>query len=170
MRLIHPALKNRRGLTLVELMIVVAVIGILASIAGVSYIKYVKSAKIGKLKQYAMEVANAQEQYKSQNSSYMGNGDGTAITYDETASSPDKWKDLLGFTKEGLAAQNITVQTANGGSTDGCAAICEEANRSFGGMWYAVRVTQDLDPDDSANTTVVLHSELEQPIILNEGK
>jgi type IV pilus assembly protein PilE len=165
-RLIQQGLKERRGMTLVELMIVVAVIGILASIAGVSYVKYIKSAKISKLEQYAMDIASAQEQYKAQNSGYMGSS-GDVHEYDETADSP-RFKQLLGFSKEGLAAQNITIETASGSPDDPCT-ICEEANRSFGNIWYAVRVTQDLDTDEDDNTTVIMHPEFEKPFVLNEG-
>jgi prepilin-type N-terminal cleavage/methylation domain-containing protein len=151
-------------MTLIELMIVVAVIGILASIASVSYVKYIKSAKIGKLEQYAMEVASAQEQYKAQNSGYLD-------IEDPYASGEALWEDLLGFQKQGLAGQNITVATEAGDSTSTACSICEGADPSFTGIWFAVAVTQDLDDDTNTDpTTVVYHNELEQPILLNENQ
>jgi type IV pilus assembly protein PilE len=165
MRLLQQGLKKRRGMTLIELMIVVAIIGILASLAGVAYVKYIKSAKIAKLEQYAMEVASAQEQYKSQNSGYL-DLDGTPY-----AAGNAKWEQLLGFSKEGLAAQNIAVDTIAGDSSDSSCGICEGADPSFNSIWYAVRVTQDFDTNDTTTkTTLVMHPGLDEPILLNEGE
>lgn len=167
MKQLRKQMTARRGFTLVELMIVVAIIGVLAAVAGVAYMKYIKSAKIGKLKQYAMEIANAQEQYKSQNSRYLGEA-GSPITYDETATSP-KFKQLLGFDKKGLAAQDITVTTEAGGKDDDCT-ICGSDSPDFDTVWYAVEVTQDLNPDSAKKTTVRLYTGLPSPMLLNEGE
>jgi len=153
-----------RGFTLVELMIVVAIIGILAAIGGVAYTKYVKSAKITQLKQYAMEVANAQEQYKSQNSGYFK----PATPATPYAEGNTEWERLLGFSKKGLAAQGITVFTEAGGAAGPCS-ICDGVDPSFSTIWYAVRVRQDFKSGDGAATTIILHNELPSPVLLNEG-
>lgn len=54
---------NKRGFTLIELMIVVMIVGILAMIAVPSYDKYVIRAKRSSAKQYMLQVASRQEQY-----------------------------------------------------------------------------------------------------------
>lgn len=164
----------RRGFTLVELMIVVAVIGVLAAIGGVSYVKYVKSAKITKLKQYAMEVATAQEQYKSQNANYL---DLANKTYKKGVNSTDQkvWENLLGFSKPALFEQDIEVDTIAGapageGSSGVTCSICEGVTPSGRTIWYAVRVTQKLGTSADKRTTVIMHSESETPMVLNEGE
>jgi prepilin-type N-terminal cleavage/methylation domain-containing protein len=163
---IERALKHRRGMTLVELMIVVAVIAVLAAIGSMSYTKYVKSAKIGQLEQFAMEVANAQEQYRSHNSKFLGYED--SISY---ASDEDLFVDILGFSKPNLAEQDITVETESGPSGTGVTCgICEGVGPDDPeSMWYAVRVTQDLTTSEDDDTTIIIHSELSRPMRLNEG-
>ena len=61
---------NKKGFTLIELMIVVAVIGILASIAYPSYTEYVLRAKRGDAKAGLLAVQLAQEKYRANNTTY----------------------------------------------------------------------------------------------------
>ncbi|MFP4596623.1 MAG: type IV pilin protein [Persicimonas sp.] len=169
MKALKVSLSQQRGMTLVELMIVVAVVGVLAAIGGVSYTKYIKSSKVAKLEQYAAEVATAQEQYKSQNSGYL-DLDGATYTHSTTGDDEKRWEQLLGFSKDTLQ-ETVEIDTIAGDSSDTSCNICEDVNPSFDRVWYAVRVTQDLDGDDGNDpTTVVLHSELENPMLFNEGQ
>lgn len=125
--------------------------------------KHLKSAKVGKLKQYAMEVANGQEQYKSQNSRYL---DLAGTPYAEGNS---QWESLLGFSKKGLADQDIVVETASGDAATDCTAdMCGSAT-DFDGIWFAVKVSQDFNPDISTDTAVYYYSGLPEPIVTNEG-
>ena len=63
-------LKNRRGMTLVELMIVVAIIGVLASIGGVAFMRQLKTAKITRLKEFTMDAARGQRDMFSRHGAY----------------------------------------------------------------------------------------------------
>lgn len=155
-------LKRPSGFTLVELMIVVAIVGVLAAVAGVAYTKYTKSAKITKLKQYAMDVAAGQEQYKSRNSAYLNAGD--------YSSNTTKFEKLLGFNQELEPNTTIEAQAGTGQSGDTCDSFCEGSDPPSGQIWYAVKVTRDLDPDENDDTIVLYHNGLKQPVVLNEFK
>lgn len=148
--------QSQRGFTLVELMIVVAVIGILAAIASVSYVKYIRSAEVGKLKQYASEVANAQEMYKSQNAGYLD----VSTNY---AEGNAVWEQVLGFSKKGLSNQGITIKTEAGDGSGTECTICSGANPDKTKIWYAVRVERNFGNETVA---IVLTSDLESPLEL----
>jgi len=63
---------NRRGFTLVELMIAVAMIGVLATIAMVGYRKYMRSAAAAEVKSVVQGIRVAQEAYKAETFQYRG--------------------------------------------------------------------------------------------------
>jgi len=57
--------KNRKGFTLIELMIVVAIIGILAAIAIPAYLDYTKKAKLSEIVHQFDAIATAASEYHS---------------------------------------------------------------------------------------------------------
>ena len=62
--------KYMRGVTLMELMIVVVVLGILTALAYPSYRQYVAKAKRSEAKNCLLQVATMQERFYLQNSTY----------------------------------------------------------------------------------------------------
>ena len=60
-----------RGFTLIELLVVVAILGILAAVGIVAYSGYVESAKRKSAVNIMMQVALAQTEYYTENSSYL---------------------------------------------------------------------------------------------------
>ena len=56
-------MRNRRGFTILELMIVVAIIGILAGIAWPSYQEYLKRSRRSEAQSLMLNIVNKQQQY-----------------------------------------------------------------------------------------------------------
>ena len=166
---------KQRGLTLVELMVVVAIVGILAAIGGAAYMQQLKQGKITAMKQHAMEVAQLQADYRARNGRYITLEDKPYFPKgDEDAK--DKWHNALGFRKESLSTIDIAIKTQGGvgGSCDICPSGAAPDTKDDDGnntSWYAVTVTRDLNPsNDDEDTTVVMHSDLQSPLVLNEGE
>ena len=64
-------MNKQRGVTLLELMIVVVVIGILVAIGYPSYTKQVQRTKRAECAGGLVQLANAMERYFSQNNTYL---------------------------------------------------------------------------------------------------
>lgn len=162
-------LRAPRGMTLVELMVVVAIVAVLAALGGVSYMRYIKEGKIAKLRQYAMEVQAGQEQYKSRNGYYLDIDD---PYYNSSASVNEKWEELLDFHHPNFKDVDITVRTDAGSAGESCSdsKVCVSGmSPSTTKAWYAISVTQDMDPQDSKDTIIYLDSDVESPVLVNEG-
>lgn len=165
MKTVCTRLDNDRGITLIELMIAVAIVGILAAIGTVAFNKYMNKGKVTKLETWAMEVAKGQEQYKSRNSTYYP-GDGTLL--DTDTGDPQIWGGLLEFDK--TLPQGVLVETQSGTAGQNCTICDGGVTPDTTSMWYAVRVTQDLDGDAGTGpTTVIVHNDLESTVVLSEG-
>lgn len=64
------SIRRGRGLTLIELMVVVAVVAILASIVFPAYENYIRSVRRGEGRAVAMAIAQAQERFFTVNGRY----------------------------------------------------------------------------------------------------
>lgn len=64
-------MKNEKGFTLIELMIVIAIIGILAAVAIPSYQNYTKRAKASEAKVMLDAIRTHQESYRAENNKYV---------------------------------------------------------------------------------------------------
>ncbi len=158
---IHKKTSNR-GVTLVELMIVVAIIGILASIASIAYGRYIKTGKIQRLSQLALDVGSGQERYRSRNNLYYP-GDGTQITF---SGNENKFQNLLDFTTVVPSDVVIEIDAWDaGGTCDICSGVGADLTR----QGYAVSVRQQLTAG-GVETTVIQTNSTPTPIILNEGE
>ncbi len=87
-------MRNVRGFTLIELMIVVAVIGIIAAIAYPSYSGYVQKSRRTDAKAALTEAAHALEKYYTMNAKFTGAtlGSGSTDTYKDK--SPEGYYSL----------------------------------------------------------------------------
>lgn len=73
-------LKNKKGFTLIELMIVVAIIGILAAIAIPNFLTFRLKAKTSEAKSNLGAIRTVEEAYKAEEDEYYPNG-GTIALY-----------------------------------------------------------------------------------------
>jgi type IV pilus assembly protein PilA len=106
-------LKNKKGFTLIELMIVVAIIGILAAIAIPNFMTYQCKAKQSEAKSILGSIRTAQEAYYAEHSNYAASLDamkfttkgGGDYTYSITAN------DATDFTAQATGTINGTEDT-----------------------------------------------------------
>lgn len=94
-------LRNQKGFTLIELMIVVAIIGILSAIAIPNFITFRYKAKTSEAKSNLGAIRSCEEAYKAEMESYL-------VCTASPASSPASaaqttWADQGGFTDIGFA-------------------------------------------------------------------
>ena len=79
----------RRGLTLVELMVVVVILGILATTVTVSVRDYLVTGKQNAARQEMAQIVSALELFYMENDRYPGNEEGVAVLLERNDRHPD---------------------------------------------------------------------------------
>jgi type IV pilus assembly protein PilA len=108
---LRKSMKNQKGFTLIELMIVVAIIGILAAIAIPNFLSYQKKAKTSEAKTNLGAIRTSEESYKAENDVYL------SCTASPAASVPNSarvvWADAGGFGTIGFAPSGTVYYKYN---------------------------------------------------------
>lgn len=107
----YPVMRNEKGFTLIELMIVIAIIGILAAVAIPSYQNYTKRAKASEAKILLDAIRTNEETYKAEYNVYT-----TSNTLLGDPSSNKKYYTYA------IAASTTTFTATASGSATGTAA------------------------------------------------
>jgi type IV pilus assembly protein PilE len=134
-------MKDAKGFTLIELMIVVAIIGILAMIVLPQYQQYVIRGNRTAAEAFMMDVANREKQYLIDARSYAIDGGTTALAQLSMAPPPDVAK-FYTFTVTDPSASTVPAFTVTAApiagklqASDGGLTLDDLGNRGPAGKW-----------------------------------
>ena len=129
-----------RGLTLIELLMVIVIVGVLAAIAIPTYSGYMTRARRAEAKTALEQVRAAQEMWRAEKGSYaIDDGGGTAVTKlrttmgapNTTISNYYTW----GFTALSATAFTIRATATGSQATDGNLEINQDGTKTPADKW-----------------------------------
>ena len=111
---------NRKGFSLIELLIVVVIIGILAAIAIPKFANTKEKAYIAQMKSDLKNLASAQESYFADNNTYATYAQISAAPYSWTLSGGAQVTPTLVAAAGGWSAALVDARVTSAGATDNC--------------------------------------------------
>jgi len=149
-------LKNKKGFTLIELMIVVAIIGILAAIAIPNFLTFRLKAKTSEAKSNLGAIRTVEEAYKAEEDEYYPQGSTIALYPGAAGSTKQAWDETatafsaLGFEPAGQVYYDYGIS--------GCTATAFTAD-AYGDLdgdsvyarYYATEAGSEIVQDTAKN-------------------
>lgn len=172
---------GQAGMSLIELMVVVAIAGILATVAVFSYIKYTQRARASEVHAMFAELRLRQEQYQAETGQYLSTGANETTYHPAAPSGPDapnpvnpmpaEWLALrMQPDKTHLYCSYVSITGPGGGGSIGPVA------NSFGMLappltnWYYLIAECDLDGDPAVNSLYFSQSDVDGTAVQNKGR
>jgi prepilin-type N-terminal cleavage/methylation domain-containing protein len=174
--LIQARRTAQRGLTLVELMVVIVIIGILATVASVSVKKYIASSKTAEAIHMIGSIKAAQENYKDETFTYLNVSPGISAASDFYPNNPKPGQQKMNFAGTGAGqagwdtlnvhedAPVLFVYATTAGvagtkptATGSDITVTNWPTASATKPWYVVKARADLD-GDGVNTVYLSSS------------
>jgi general secretion pathway protein G len=109
--------RAERGMTLIEIMVVVAILGMMATVVTITFIRYLEQAKADTTKIQMQNLVQALDAYKIQNGSYPSTEQGLTelVTKQVIKSVPkDGWKKDFEYIRESSSKYTLKSYGADG--------------------------------------------------------
>jgi type IV pilus assembly protein PilA len=173
--------RGERGVTLIELLIVVAIIGILASVAVYMYTKTTRKAKSSEVPAVMAEFKMRQEQYHMENGVYLSTGDEDTMfpatpagpdTPQSIAGPPSEWTSLkLNPDYTALYCSYVSVAGAGGDDT-GLGAKAAEFGMTAAPAtnWFYVLAKCDFNSEPGDNSYYFMRNDIAGTASQDVGK
>ena len=119
---IKDQFKSERGMTLIEIMVVIAIIGLIGTVAIVNIMKQFEKAKVKTAKTQIKAVEQAVEQYYLDNSRYPTTEEGlNALAAGEylKKAPKDPWKKDFSYTSPGADGSPFEIKSAGPDKQEG---------------------------------------------------
>lgn len=115
-------LRRQAGVTLIELMVVIAIIGIVAAVALPAYNKHVLKSNRSNAQAILLETAQFMERYYTANNSYVNAAVPTAVVPKGATGSAIKYNVSFSVTPT-ASAYTVQAVPANGQTSDSCGTL-----------------------------------------------